>query len=164
MIMTCADARQAIATRRFIDWRGLPRGCTTEALFGVPFDNSWGALPLGAALEPARSRLLDLAGYYRPLAYVRDGVPVAFDAMNPQLGDGWHALDGPLGAPDATVDWIFGTVPMPAGERVYASRGITIFLNPETQAVVYLTLYEPTSVEAYAQRIRPPREKRPHGK
>ena len=95
---------------------------------------------------------------------MRDGVAVAFDAMNPQLDSTWQALAETLGTPDATFDWVFGTVAMPGGERVYAGRGITVFLNPETQAVVYVTVYAPTTVEAYARRIRPPREKRPHGR
>ena len=162
--MTCETARQAITTRRFIGWSGLPRNCSPEAAFGIALDDSWGSLPLGSALEPARSRLLELGGYYRPLAYVRDGVAVAFDAMNPQMDGDWRALAESLGAPDAALDWVFGTVPMTRGERVYAARGITLWLNPETQAVVYVTVYAPATVDVYKQRIQPPREKRSHRK
>ena len=161
---SCEEVREAIAARRFVGWRGLPAGCTTEALFGVALDDSWGAMPLGDAREPARSRLLELPGYYRPLAYVREGVPVAFDAMNPQLDGDARALVDSLGPPDATLDWTFGTVAMPGSERVHARRGITLFLNPETQAVVYVTVYAPTTVEAYMQTLRPPRAKRPRGR
>jgi hypothetical protein len=160
-VMRCEEVREAIGARRFADWRGLPPGCTAEELFGVPLDSSWGALPLGDGREQARSRLLELPGYYRPLAYARDGVVVAFDAMNPQLDGDPSALAESLGPPDATLDWIFGTVSMPGGEKVYAARGITLSLNPETQGVVYVTVYAPTTVESYLKRLRPPREKRP---
>jgi hypothetical protein len=160
-VMRCEEVREAIGARRFGDWRGLPPGCTAEELFGVPLDSSWGALPLGDGREQARSRLLELPGYYRPLAYARDGVVVAFDAMNPQLDGDPSALAESLGPPDATLDWIFGTVSMPGGEKVYAARGITLSLNPETQGVVYVTVYAPTTVESYLKRLRPPREKRP---
>jgi hypothetical protein len=162
--MTCEEARHAIVARHFVGWRGLPDRCAPTALFGVALDDSWGMLPLGASLEPARSRLLELAGYYRPLAYVRDDAPLAFDAMNPQLDGGWQALATDLGEPDATLDWVFGTVVMPGGERIYARRGITVFLNPETQAGVYVTLYASTSVDTYLKTLRPPREKRAHGR
>lgn len=141
-------------------WQGLPQGCTSEALFGVPLDETWGALPLGEAHLRARSRLLELAGYGRPLAYVRDGHVIAFDGMSPDLAEAPDVLDKSLGPPEWVRDWIFGTVRMPAGERVYASRGISLFTNPETHAIVYVTLFAPTTVDHYRQTLRPPREKR----
>jgi hypothetical protein len=159
----CEEARDAIAARRFIAWRGLPPGCTSEALFGVPLDDSWGALPLGESHERARSRLLDLTGYYRPLAYARDGHIVAFDAMNPQLASTLQELEDSLGAPDTVLDSVFGTVPMPGAERVYAGRGITLFINPSNQVLLHVTVYAPTTADVYQQKLRPPREKRPHG-
>ncbi len=104
----------------------------------------WRGLPAGCAL-----------------ACARDGALVMFDGMTPQLDGGWPALAADLGAPEATFDWIFGTVAMPAGELVYAKRGLTIFSNPENGAVAYITAYVPTTVDEYARLLRPPREKRP---
>lgn len=158
---TCDDARRAIEARRFIGFRGLPTGCTPDAVFGLRIDESWGRLPLGSSADESGSRLIERAGYGGALAYERGGFVVAFDAMTPQLDGGWPALAADLGTPDATFDWVFGTVPMPGGERVYVRRGLTIFLNPENEVVVYLTAYAPTTVEEYARRLRPPREKRP---
>lgn len=159
--MTCDVAKHAIEARRFTGWRGLPVGCTSEALFGIRFDDTWGAMPLGSTFERARAHLVELAGYGRALAYVRDGAVALFDAMAPQLDGGWPALSTALGAPEASFDWVFGTVAMSAGELVYAKRGLTVFLNPENQAVAYISAYVPTTVEEYARRLRPPREKRP---
>lgn len=160
--MTCDAAKQAIEARRFVGWRGLPPGCAPEVLFGVKLDDTWGVMPLGSSFEKARSHLVELTGYGRALAYVRDGAVAMFDAMAPQLDGGWPALSTDLGAPEATFDWVFGTIAMPAGELVYAKRGLTIFLNPENQAVAYISVYVPTTVQEYARRLRPPREKRPH--
>lgn len=81
--------------------------------------------------------------------------------LAPQLDGGWRALSTDLGEPEASFDWVFGTVAMPGGELVYAKRGLTILLNPENQAVVYISVYVPTTVEEYARRLRPPREKGP---
>lgn len=92
--------------------------------------------------------------------YVRDGAVAVFDAMSPNLDGGWPALSVDLGAPEATFDWVFGTVAMPAGELVYATRGVTIYLNPENHAVAYVTLYVPTTIDEYTRRLRPPRDKR----
>ena len=114
-------------------------------------------------VERARSHLVELPGHGRALAYARDGAVAMFDAMAPQLDGGWSALSTDLGVPEATFDWIFGTVAMPAGELVSAKRGPTIFLNPENHAVAYIRLYVATTVEEYARRLRPSREKRPRG-
>lgn len=157
---TCDAAKRAIEVRHFVGWRGLPPGCSPEAVFGVKLDDSWGAMPLGASFESARSRLVELTGYGRALVYARDGAVAMFDAMAPQLDRGWPALSADLGAPEAAFDWVFGTIAMPAGERVYAQRGLTIFLNPENQAVAYISVHVPTTVDEYARRLRPPRAKR----
>jgi hypothetical protein len=106
-------------------------------------------------------RLLDLGGYYRPMAYARDGRALAFDGMNPDLAEGgWAALSADLGPPDATLDWVHGTIAMPGGERVYVKRGIAVFVNPSNHAVVYVMLFVPTTVDAYRKQLRPRREKR----
>ena len=127
--MTCDAAKQSIEARRFVGWRGLPPGCAPDVLFGIKLDNTWGVMPLGSSFEKARSHLVELTGYGRALAYVRDGAVAMFDAMAPQLDGGWPALSTDLGAPEATFDWVFGTVAMPVGELVYAKRGLTIVLN-----------------------------------
>src|SRR5262245_42249155 len=157
--MSCDAARRAIETHHFVGWQGLPAACGPDALFGTPFDDQWGMQSLGASFERARSRVLDLGGYYRPMAYVRDGQVVLFDGMNPELDGGWSPLSAGLGAPEATLDWVLGTTPMPGGERVHAARGITIFLNPANDKVVYVSVYAPTTVDEYSRRLRLGREK-----
>lgn len=159
--MTCDAAKRAIESRRFVGWRGLPAGCAPDAVFGIKLDDTWGAMPLGSSFAKARTHLIELEGYGRALAYVRDSAVALFDAMSPDLDGGWPALSTDLGAPDATFDWTFGTIAMPAGELVYAKRGLTIFLNPENRVVAYITVYVPTTIDEYARRLRPPREKRP---
>jgi len=159
--MTCDAAKRAIESRLFVGWRGLPAGCAPDAVFGIKLDDAWGAMSLGSSFETARTHLVELEGYGRALAYARDGAVAMFDAMAPDLEGGWPALSADLGPPEATFDWTFGTVVMPAGELVYATRGLTIFLNPENRVVAYISVYVRTTVDEYARRLRPPREKRP---
>lgn len=159
----CEDARRAIEEIRFVGWRGLPAGCAPEALVGLALDERWGRRTLGSEELPARMHLLELAGYYRPLVSVREGSVVLFDGRNPALVDGWPALEADLGAPERTQDFVHGTVPMRAGERIHATRGITIYLNPENQMVVHLAVYVPTTADDYLSRLRPELEKQRHG-
>lgn len=155
MTTTCETARHAIAQRRFLGWRGLPAGCDPTALVGVGFDETWGLRKLGDKFQPARMRLLEWPGYYRPLVSVRDGVVVMIDGTNPELDGGWAALAADLGAPEATRDFVHGTTPMAGGEHIYASRGITVFVNPDNQFVVHVAVYPATTVADYLERLRP---------
>jgi hypothetical protein len=155
----CAAARQSIEQRRFIGWRGLPAGCTPDALVGVAFDDSWGVARLGEDLDEARQAVLHIKGYYRPMAFVRGGKVEAFDGMNPELDGDWAALAADLGEPDGKLDFVHGTTAMPGGERVYAQKGITVFLNPSNNFVVYVTLYAPTTLDGYVKKLRLRREK-----
>jgi hypothetical protein len=160
MHQDCESARRAIEARHFAGWDGLAPGCTPLALFGVPLDDSWGQLPLGETFQPTRSRLLDLAGYYRPIAHVRETCVVMFDCTNPSLDVDWAALMADLGPPELQLDWVLGTLDMPRGEYVYAGRGITVFLNPANDFVKHICVYVPTSAAEYRTSLRPNRAKR----
>jgi len=157
----CADARRAIEERRFLGWRGLPTGCTPVALFDVGLEDVWGEWQLGAAFEPARTRLLETDGYYRPMAFVRDERVVMFSGQNPELPVGWPELSADLGEPDAVLDWVHATDPITGGERVYAGRGITVFQDPDSDFVIHVALYVPTTVDEYVRRLRQQHDKRP---
>lgn len=159
--LTCAAARTAIETHKLLGWTGLPADCTPDELFGIPFDEAtWGLHPLGSTRAPSRARLLELPGYHRPLARVRGRHVVMFDAMNPVLSTDWPTLAADLGSPDALLDFVFGDVPMPRGEHVYAARGITVFVSPESQRILYVALYPPTTADSYARTLRPNLEKK----
>lgn len=156
----CEAARRAIESNSFSAWTGLPPACTTEALFGISFDDQWGLQKLGATFEPARTHLLEISGYYRPMAYVRDGRPLMFDGMPTTVDGSWPPLASALGTAEAINDWIFGTVTIPKGEHIYARRGITVWMEPDKQQVIYVAVYAPTTVDEYVKRLRPSREKR----
>lgn len=158
---TCDTARRAIEARRFIGWQGLPPACTPDQLVGVAFDETWGLRKLGDRFEPTRMRLLELAGYYRPLVNVRDGAVVMVDGYNPELDGGWPALASDLGTPEASRDFVHGTTPMAAGEHIHAARGITVWVNPDNQFVVHVAVYAPTTVDDYLARLRPSLSKQP---
>src|SRR4030095_1355848 len=160
MSETCQSITKKIIAREFLNWHGLPESCTPESMFNLKIDQQWGELKLGDHFEPARSHLLDLTGYYRPIVYARNGKVVMFDGMNPELKCEWNTLSADLGVPETTFDWTHGTVEMKKGERIYAARGITVFLNPENDFLVYISVYTPTTVEEYVNKLRPHRAKR----
>lgn len=152
--MTCEDAKQAIETRRFVGWSGLPAGCTPDAMFGVPFEEEeWPTRMLGK--RSTRWVQVEVAGYYSPTVSVRDGVVVLFDGMNPDLDGGWAPLAADLGEPEAKLDWYRDTLLMTGGEWVYPARGITIFGRAAGNAALHVAVYTPTTLAEYEASLRP---------
>jgi len=147
----CEQARRRIEQVALEDWDGLPDGCRPET-FGAPAETEqWALRPLGEEFERAHFRVLEIAGYYRPTISVRDGAVVLFDGMNPAFeGD-----PAAFGSPGERLDYAHGTLPVPAGEWVYAERGITLFVNTTADTLLHVALYAPTSVPEYRARLRP---------
>jgi hypothetical protein len=151
---TCEEAKQAIEARRFVGWRGLPAGCTPDAMFGVKFEEKeWPARMLGK--KSTRWLQLETPGYYRPMVSVRDGKVVLFDGMNPELDGGWAPLAADLGEPEAKLDWHRDTLLMKGGEWVYPARGITIFGRAAGDDALHVAVYAPTTLAEYEASLRP---------
>lgn len=153
----CESIRKSIETRDFLDWHGLPQGCTAQQLFpNIPDDlTDRPVRPLGDDFSPAKFVLLELAGYYRPMASFREHQLILFDAMNPELSGGFLPLHKDLGEPATRLNWYYGTLSIPTGEWVYPERGITIFLNTTSDKALHIALYQPTTLLEYQRSLRP---------
>lgn len=157
-----ASIREAIETRNFVGWQGIPKGCTAQNLFDdVPDDLSDRPVRrLGDDVRSAKFVLLELEGYYRPMVSFREGQFILFDAMNPELAQGFAPLRDDLGEPAARLDWYYGTLEIPDGEWVFPERGITVFLNTTADKALHIALYRPTMLKKYRKRLRPVLRKR----
>jgi hypothetical protein len=140
-----------------VGWDGLPPGCRPHELFPELPDSTsdWAQRPLGDGFERAAFALAELPGYYRPTVSARDDVVVLFDGMNPELRDGFEALAADLGAPAARLDYRHGTLPVPDGEWIYGSRGLTLFVNTTADTALHVALYPTTTTEEYLEALRP---------
>ncbi|MBD2198158.1 MULTISPECIES: hypothetical protein [Calothrix] len=157
MANNCESIRQSIETRNFLGWRGLPAECTAQDLFtNIPTDLSDRPVrPLGSDFNQAIFVLLELPGYYRPMASFRHNQLIMFDAMNPDLAGGFAPLHQDLGEPATRLDWHYGTLSIPTGEWVYPERGITVFLNTTADKALHIAVYQPTTLSEYERNLRP---------
>ena len=162
----CETAANAIRVRHFVGWRGLPSGCPSAAMVpGLPNPlpdlAEQPARRLGSDASSAAFVMLDLPGWYRPMASFRAGELVLVDGMNPELDGGAAQLLADLGTPGTRLDWDYGTLPIAQGEWPYPDRGITVFLNTTSDKVLHLAVYRPTTLDVYLRTLRPPLAKRP---
>lgn len=154
----CTQLRDALAERRFADFRGLNAQCAPAALFPGWSDDPerFRVRPLGRNQVKVRTTPIELAGYLRPEVSVRDGSLVLFDAKGPELDSA--ALLSALGEPELKLDAHFGTLPLPQGEYVYPSRGLALWVSHGK--IVHLAAFVPTSAEDYRATLSPDLEKK----
>ena len=75
----------------------------------------------------------------------------------PKLVGGVAGLKAALGEPDATLEFAWDVLKVKGGELVWASKGITLFIDPENrenQAAIRITVYATTDMDTYSKRIR----------
>ncbi len=159
---TCKLIRTAIEARNFSDWQGIAAECSAQDLFDdVPDETSDRPHRTLGKLD-ANWVILKLPGYYRPMASFRDGRFILFDAMNPDIAEKASTLTALFGKPAATLDWWYGTLEMKSSQLVYPNRGITLYLNPETDNVLHVALYSPTDLDNWIQTLQPNLRKTTH--
>ena len=76
------------------------------------------------------------------------------EAQLPELPHPLTVLRESLGKPTARLDYQWGFVSVPAGEWVYAARGITLFLNTDRTLLTHVAVYAPTDLETYREELR----------
>jgi hypothetical protein len=160
--MTSAqDAIRLIAQRNLAAWRGLPSASLADITDA--FHRHGDGVGNGRLGTHRRDYVLVAApGYAEPLrVWLDDGERVlAIDVEYPDLPD----LPAGLGTPEDRRDFHWAGLDLTGGELIYASRGITLFVNPETQELLRLAVYPAGSLQEYDSLWRlalPPHRRRP---
>lgn len=77
-----------------------------------------------------------------------------FDAVDVQLPEEPKSLLAKLGKPDHKLDSYLGLLRLEKSEYVYLGRGLTLFLNPETSAILRVAAFRPSSLDEYQSSLR----------
>jgi hypothetical protein len=159
--MTAGEAIRLIAARDLAGWQGLPRCSLADVT--AAFDRVSDGVGTGQIGQRRRDYILvAAAGYDEPMrVWLEDADRVvALDVEYPDVA----ALPDQLGEPEARRDFHWAGLDLVDGELVYASRGITVFVNPENRDVLRVAVYPAASLEAYDTLWRlalPPHRRRP---
>jgi hypothetical protein len=153
--LDCAAALKRFARRQFSHWQGLAANCTRvdlETLF--PREDEW--VGVGALGEREYSYVwLPVGAYENPVrAWLDRERVVLLEVEEPALSSS-RSLLSKLGEPDARLDAFRYTVPVSAGEWVFAARGLTLFVYPPDNYIYHLAVYSPCDLEAYSRELRP---------
>lgn len=160
---SCQHQLAYILSRDLNAW-GLTDGCTEQSVAQwLPLLAGEGIAHLGTEMVEYRFRVAEAPGfseslrlYFRhdTLRMVRTGLwstdRVQTDRMLRNLGD-----------PDDRLDLVFGVQSIAGGEWVYASRGLSVAVVPDTGVIVDVAAYQPSSVDTFQRWLNdcsPPRE------
>jgi hypothetical protein len=158
--MTAVQAMRLIAERDLASWNGLPH-CSLADVTGM-FDRIGDGVGSGRiGTRRCDYVLVAASGYDEPLrVWLDDDDVVALDVEYPNLPD----LPAQLGEPEARRDFHWAGLDLADGELVYATRGITVFVNPDDQDVLRVAVYPAGSLQEYDALWRlalPPHRRRP---
>jgi hypothetical protein len=159
--MSPAEAMRLIAERDLAAWHGLPRCSLADVTATFPRSGEGvGSGRLGT--HQCDYVLVSASGYDEPLRVWLDdeGEVVAIDVEYPDLPD----LPARLGEPEARREFHWAGLDLTDGELVYASRGLTVFVNPDTGDVLRIAVYPAGSLQEYDAQWRlalPPHRRRP---
>ena len=152
---SCESAIRIFAAREFGNWTGLPATCTLEQVTQhVPLLNEGvGLARLGGTKR--QFRMLTMPGFDHAVRVWLDGPGVLMlDVQAPKFTSDVAVVLNELGEPEAKLDYVWGTLPVAAGELVYAKRGLTLFAAPNGLAIFHLAAFSPTTVDRYVENYR----------
>jgi hypothetical protein len=140
------------------DWRGVRAGATVDDFAELAPDI---ARPVAGWIGDPPRRAGWLSCYSTSYSgglrlWVDDSSPLLLEGTLPIAPDGTPLrLPDDLGEADAVLDTVLDVAPIPAGELVFADRGLAVRYNPANRLLLGLRGFAPTSITDYIQRLRP---------
>jgi hypothetical protein len=138
-------------------WQGLAPDLTfSELTSACPPDSDWsGSAQLGRHHRQASYQWIRFPGPDTECRawFIGERV-ILLDIANPSITVHPNQLTDIFGEPEASLDTWQGTLPMPASELVFPSRGIAVFINRDTDAIWHLALFPPLTLKSYEDNRR----------
>jgi hypothetical protein len=151
------ETLQVFARRDIVAFAGLAHPTTLDDVAAVfDLDRSWHRQePLGSERRGVDWFAAGAAGFGRGIrVFASDGAVVLLDAPDVDLSDRPPGLPDMPGEPDARLDTYLGMSRIAGGEWVYARRGLTLCIIPESGVLFRLLAFAPTDLETYSRRLR----------
>jgi hypothetical protein len=139
------------------DWPGLPAGLALAdvgevlALSEVTGNGALGDARRPAAWVAAASRVY--RGGLR--VWHEHGAVVLLEGRDPFDEAGQPLVAPEAGEPEALLETSLGRLRLADGERVYASRGLALRVNPANGVLLGVLAFVPTTADDYRERLRP---------
>jgi hypothetical protein len=156
-ITACVVALKTFTWPDLSHWNGLP-SCTLadlDKVFTIPRDAGRGSGHLGEEHRPLAWLSASGGGFPDSIRVWLDGDRVVMmDSKTLAPRAALDALVAKIGAPAARLDSYFNNALLEGSEWVYPDRGLTLFVEPETHALLRVAAYPRTTLEEYRKNLR----------
>ncbi|HLY03054.1 MAG TPA: hypothetical protein VKR56_11255 [Candidatus Cybelea sp.] len=150
----CKYRLEQLLRKELADWQGLPEACAEEDVArSFPLRPGEGIAHFGSELVEYRFRVIESAGFTEPVRlYFRDATLrlVRTGLWSTDRAECAQLLRD-LGDPPDRLDLTFDVRTIAGGEWVYAARGLTLGVIPDTGLIAAMAAYPPCSIKAYRQ-------------
>ena len=148
----CKGRLEQFLRRELAGWEGLSEGCAEQDVARwLPLRPSEGIAHLGSEMVEYRFRVAVAVGFTEPLRlHFRNGVLwlVRTGLWSTDRTECRRLLRD-LGDPSDRLNLVFGMGIIADGEWVYAARGLTLGVIPDTGLIASVSAYGPCSVNTY---------------
>jgi hypothetical protein len=148
----CKGRLEQLLRRELAGWEGLPEGCAEQDVARwLPLRPGEGIAHLGTEMVEYRFRVAEAAGFTEPVRlHFRDGALclVRTGLWSTDRTECGRLLRD-LGDPPDRLNLVFGMGMIADGEWVYAARGLTLGVIPDTGLIASVAAYRPCSVNTY---------------
>jgi hypothetical protein len=151
----CRAAFDAFAGGDLRHWQGLPSGCQLAAIADGDTLQHQGQGTGLLGQGRASYRMIAVEHYTEPVrVWHVDGNILLMDVRFPVISPDLRDLLESLGKPEALLDSHFSSIVIENSEWVYASKGLSLYINPDNFLLLRLAVYHRSSVEDYHQKLR----------
>jgi hypothetical protein len=151
-------AFQAFSRRDFGDWSGLSQSMSLADVVQLfPLEGDWrGVGRLGSDQKETNYTYITIEGFEQQVRMWldEDNHVILMDVEYPTLPTSLSSLLDKLGTPDAKLDSYFGTLLLQQSEWIYASHGLTLFVNPENSVLLRIAVFAPSTLDEYIKSLR----------
>jgi hypothetical protein len=149
------DVLRLFAAADLAGWTGLPDALSPASVL-PPEQGAGGVGVLGDERRRAQWISIPSTVYAGGLRVWHDGgLVLVVEGLDPLDASGGPLAAPDLGEPEATLETFLGRLRLEGGERVYASRGLALRVNPENGVLLGAVGFAPTDSAEYRARLRP---------
>jgi hypothetical protein len=148
---------QAFARQDFRNWQGLPKLIQFADVVRLwPVESDWeGTGLLGSEQDEHQYHYVRIRDFDRSgRVWLQQGEVILLDVEYPPPTASLDELVGQLGEPEGIQDSYLGTLLIEKSEWIYAQRGLTLFVNPETRMLLRMAAFQQSDLESYLRHLR----------
>ena len=153
----CQKTIQQFLDRDLEHWNGLAEGCQESQLeTWLAFNPGQGITLRGAERVPYRFRSLVQPGFKEGVFFYFEEDRLSFMATEFWSFDAGECAElmKRLGEPSHRLDFHWQNIEFEDAELVYAERGISLGVIPETQVIAFVMVFPPCSLDVYVARYQ----------